>query len=212
MRSRLNSALHRARAETPIAARRSGLSRSSPTTAAIEATESGTITPVRPSHSTVVAPGTGVDTAGIPLNPASISTPGMPSPVGRLVNTNTSERRRSSGTSERGPRRSTPWVAAKGASVWASGPSPTMTALTGRPSARSRPTTSMNRSGCFWGVSAPTNMSVASTASAESDRGRNSKGSRPFGIMTAFCGSTWNALCTRRAPHHRRRRRAPYGP
>ena len=102
-----------------------------------------------------------------------MSTPGMPSPVGRLVNTNTSERRRSSGTSEREPRSSTPWAAARGASVPASGPSPTIRARTARPSARRRRTTSTNRSGCFWGVRAPTKMSVASADPGGPDRGRN---------------------------------------
>ncbi len=119
------------------------------------------MTPVRPSASTVAAPGTGVDTAGRPLSPASMSTPGMPSPVGRLVNTSTSARRRSSGTSEREPRSSTPWAAAGPASGPASGPSPTTMARNERPSARRRPTTSTKRSGCFWGVMAPTKMSVA---------------------------------------------------
>ncbi len=89
--ARLKLSSHRARAACPIDERSAASRSSRAVTAVIAATSStGTMKPVAPSSTTELAPGTEVATTGIPVSPASISTPGIPSPAGRLGKTMTS--------------------------------------------------------------------------------------------------------------------------
>ncbi len=108
------SRIRSAPSSTRLAVAATRVSRSSP----------GTTKPVRSSCTIERTPGTAVATTGRPDRPASISTPGMPSPSGRLGNTMRSARRICSATSDREPSNSTPAFSAGRARASRKGPSP----------------------------------------------------------------------------------------
>ena len=187
--SSVNRSRQRRTAAAAISARRDG-DLSSATTASVSApcSPTGTTAPVSPSTMTVRTPGQSVETIGRPDSPASMSTPGVPSPAGRLGNTKMSLSRMIAGMSSRLPSISTPAAAARGARASASGPSPTTRACTSRPRARAASTMATNRSGPFCSLSAPTKSRVGAPAAGRRRRsppaGWKTSGSRPLGTST----------------------------
>ena len=187
----LKRSTQRRRAASPMALRRTG-SPSSSAVASTMAPKSSTPTtcPVSPSATMASTPGTEVATTGTALRPASIRTPGIPSPRGRLGNTMMSVPCRTSATSPRAPRSSTPAAWAGVANGPLRGPSPTARARNSRPRARRAATTSTKRSGRFWTVKAPTKLTTGSGRLSASAPGWNSSGSRPLGTSTSRPGGT----------------------
>ncbi len=178
-------------AARPIACRSPGSSNRVMAWAAMASRSSTAVmNPVWPSTTMVRAPGTSVAMTGSPDMPASMRTPGMPSPAGRLGKTMRSDRRMRSAMSDRDPSSSTPASVAAPAILSRIGPSPASNDRHRTPLARSIAVSSMKTSGRLPAVRAPTNRRVGSARSGAAGSGWNTSGSRPFGVTVIRAAGT----------------------